>query len=66
MIRLSRTEVNSWRLSKNHLAQRAPKRELSQVASDVCGVQAQVLSGAALSLWARVDNISIQDVEDAL
>jgi hypothetical protein len=36
------------------------------VASDVCGIQAQVLSGAALSLWARVDNITIQDVEDAL
>ncbi len=34
--------------------------------SDVCGVQAQVLSGAALSLWARVDNITIRDVEDAL
>jgi len=66
MIKLSRTQVNSWRLSKNHLAQRAPKRDLSQVATDVCGVQAQVLSGAALSLWARVDNITIQDVEDAL
>jgi hypothetical protein len=36
------------------------------VASDVCGIQAQVLSGAALSLWARVDKITIQDVEDAL
>src|SRR2546427_11911823 len=66
MIKLSRTEVNSWRLSKNHLVQRAPKRELSLVASDVCGVQAQVLSGAALSLWARVDKTTIQDVEDAL
>src|SRR6058998_3795907 len=66
MIKLSRTQVSSWRLSKNHLAQRAPKRELSQVATDVCGVQAQVLSGAALSLWARVDNITLQDVEDAL
>src|SRR2546422_9730416 len=66
MIKLSRTQVSSWRLSKNHLAPRAPKRDLSQVATDVCGVQAQVLSGAALSLWARVDNITIQDVEDAL
>ena len=66
MINLSRTQVNSWRLSKNHLAQRAPSRELSQVASDLCGVQAQVLSGAALSLWARVENITLQDVEDAL
>src|SRR5256712_10073299 len=66
MIKLSRTQVSSWRLSRNHLAQRAPKRELSRVASDVCGVQAQVLSGAALFLWARVDNITVHDVEDAL
>jgi len=66
MIKLSRAEVNSWRLSKNHLAQRVPSRDLSRVVSDVCGVQAQVLSGAALSLWARVDSITIQDVEDAL
>lgn len=66
MIKLSHTQVNSWRLSKNHLARRAPKRELSQVASDLCGVQAQVLSGAALSLWARVDNITLRDIEDAL
>ncbi len=33
---------------------------------DVCGIQAQVLSGAALSLWARVSDITTQDVEDAL
>ena len=66
MIKLSRAQVNSWRLSKNHLARRVPARDMSQVVSDVCGVQAQVLSGAALSLWARVNNITIQDVEDAL
>ena len=66
MIRLSRAQVNSWRLSKNHLAQRVPRRDMPQVVSDVCGVQAQVLSGAALSLWARVNSITIQDVEDAL
>ena len=66
MIKLSRAQVNSWRLSKNHLAERVPRRDIAQVVSDVCGVQAQVLSGAALSLWARVDNITIKDVEDAL
>ncbi len=66
MIKLSRVQVNSWRLSKNHLAQRTPKRDMSPVVSDACGLQAQVLSGAALSLWARVENITIEDVEDAL
>src|SRR2546422_554987 len=66
MIKLFRDQVNSWRLSKNHLAQRAPKRDMPLVVSDACGLQAQVLSGAALSLWARVENITIEDVEDAL
>src|SRR2546425_5388739 len=66
MIKLSRDQVNSWRLSKNHLAQRAPKRDMPLVVSDACGLQAQVLSGAALSLWARIENITIEDVEDAL
>jgi len=66
MIKLSRDQVNSWRLSKNHLAERALKRDMPLVVSDACGLQAQVLSGAALSLWARVENITIEDVEDAL
>src|SRR5713226_10311554 len=66
MIKLSRDQVNSWRLSKNHLAQRARKRDMPLVVSHVCGLQTQVLSGAGLSLWARVENISMEDVEDAL
>ena len=66
MIKLSRAQVNSWRLSKNHLAERALKRDMPRVVSDACGLQAQVLSGAALSLSARVDDITMEDVEDAL
>jgi len=65
-IKLSCSQVNSWRLSKNHLDKRTSEADMARVVSDLCGVQAQVLSGAALSLWARVDNISIHDVEDAL
>ncbi len=66
MTKLSRDQVNNWRLSKNHLAQRAPKRDMPLVVSDACGLQAQVLSGATLSLWARVENITMEDVEEAL
>jgi len=58
--------VNSWRLSKHHLAERARKNDLEKVVSDLCGVQAQVLSYAGLALWARVDDITSQDVQDAL
>src|SRR6267143_4681491 len=65
-INLSRAQVNSWRLSRHHLAKRARKGQIENVVSDLCGVQAQVLSYAALAVWARVESITMQDVQDAL
>jgi len=65
-INLSRAQVNSWRLSNHHLAKRARKGQIENVVSDLCGVQAQVLSYAALAIWARVEGITMQDVQDAL
>src|SRR6267143_3233007 len=63
---LSLAQVNSWRLSRHHLAKRARKGEIETVVSDLCGVQAQVLSYAALAIWARVEGITMRDVQDAL
>src|SRR2546427_1319999 len=63
---LSSAQVNSWRLSRHHLAKRARKGCIENVVSDLCGVQAQVLSYAALAVWARVEGITMQDVQDAL
>ena len=63
---LSAEQVTSWRLSKHHLDERADKSQLAKVVEDVCGIQAQVLSGAAIAIWARVDGISAHDLEDAL
>ncbi len=65
-VKLLHDQVRSWRLAKQHLLTRAPKDELVKVVSDVCGVQAQVMSGAALGIWARVEDVTVQDVEDAL
>jgi winged helix DNA-binding protein len=65
-VNLSRAQVNSWRLSRHHLAKRARKELIEKVVSDLCGVQAQVLSYAALAIWARVEGITMQDVQDAL
>jgi hypothetical protein len=39
---------------------------MEMVVSDLCGVQAQVLSYAALAIWARVEGITMQGVQDAL
>ncbi len=65
-VKLSRAQVNSWRLSRHHLDKRARKGQVEKVVSELCGVQAQVLSYAAFAIWARVEGITMQDVQDAL
>jgi len=65
-VNLSKAQVNSWRLTRHHLAKRTRRGQIEKVVSDLCGVQAQVLSYAALAVWARVEGIAIQDVRDAL
>jgi Winged helix DNA-binding domain len=66
MTRLTWDQVRRWRLERQHLAARAPKRRLLNVVSEVCGVHAQVQSSAELQLWARVEGVSSEDVRDAL
>jgi len=63
---LSREQVNSWRLNKQHLVLRERREKISEVVSDICGVQAQVLSAAELAIRARVQGITQGDVRDAL
>src|SRR5260370_7099625 len=62
----SRAQVNSWRLARQHLDKRVRRGQIEKVVSDLCGVQAQVLSYAALAIWARVEGITMRDVQDAL
>src|SRR5437879_10272703 len=59
-------QVSAFRLSRHHLVQRAPASALAQVAGDMAGAQAQVLSAAQISLWARTRGLSVEDVENAL
>lgn len=66
MIGLSVGQVNSWRLQNHHLTNRAAKEGLSKVVSDVCGIQAQVLSAAELAVRARVVEARQEDVRAAL
>src|SRR5437879_10667592 len=65
-IRASPDQVSAFRLSSHHLVKRAPASELAQVAGDMAGVQAQLLSAAQISLWARTRGLSVDDVENAL
>src|SRR5919198_1679094 len=53
-------------LTRSHLIKPMARSQLVQAVSDVCGVQAQVLTAAELAIGARVTGVTQRDVEDAL
>jgi uncharacterized protein YcaQ len=63
---LSWTEVAAWRTRRHRLDERVPTDQMLQVAGDLCGVQAQVMSSAELALWARVEGLDREAVQHAL
>jgi uncharacterized protein YcaQ len=65
-LRVSPGQVAAFRLSRQHLATRAPASDLVRVAGDMAGAQAQVLSAAQMSLWARTADVGVADIEKAL
>lgn len=65
-IPVSREQVSAFRLSRHRLIDRAPASALVQVAGDMGGAQAQLLSAAQISLWARTRGLHMADVEEAL
>ena len=54
---LSWEDALAWRMRRHHLVERANARQELRVVSRICGLHAQVLSSAELSLWARVDGL---------
>jgi hypothetical protein len=50
-------QVNAHRLARSHLDERVPAARSVEVASAICGLHAQVMSSAELSLWARVEGL---------
>ncbi len=58
--------VVAFRLSRHHLTNRAERTALASVTSDIAGAQAQVLLAAQMSLWARVKEARIQDLDSAI
>jgi hypothetical protein len=63
---LSPAQIAIFRLHKHHLDCRAPLRSLKSVVGSICGVQAQLMSAAELALWARVKDLTQEDVAYAL
>jgi uncharacterized protein YcaQ len=56
----------AFRARRQHLEERAPVERMLDVASDLCGLHAQVMSSAELALWARVEGLTRDHVRDAL
>jgi hypothetical protein len=64
--RLSWESVLAWRVERQAIAQRAGAADWLDVVRRVCGLHAQVLSSAELTLWARVDGLGRDVVAGAL
>src|SRR2546428_2094695 len=62
----SDAQVSSFRLHRHHLDLRAPRGRLAGVGGDGCGVQAQVTTMARIALWARLRDLTVDDVAQAL
>ena len=66
MTALSWAQVDAWRLSRHSLTTRASRDRLTDVVGRVCGIHAQVMSAAELSIAARVADVTSEDVRAAL
>jgi len=56
----------AWRAGRHHLDRRAPAGSMIAVVRRICGLHAQVMSSAELSVWARVEALDRQAVSHAL
>ena len=59
-------QVAAFRLARHHLLERAPRKSLTTVVRDMGGAQAQLLSAAQLSIWSRVHDLELAQLQDAL
>ena len=53
-------------MRRHHLVERAGPADLLPVVSAICGLHAQLMSSAELSLWARIEGLERGAVNDAL
>lgn len=63
---LTWAQVRAWRVARQRLDRRVPKRRLLEVVRDICGLHAQVQSSAELQAWARVEGVTAEGIRAAL
>lgn len=66
VLKLSWKQAAAWRIRRHHLDRRAPAGSMLAVASRLCGLHAQLMSSAELTVWARVEDLDRKDVQRAL
>jgi len=66
MVKLTWAQAAAWRLRQHHLDRRAAPGSMLPVASRLCGLHAQVMSSAELTVWARVEKLERGAVQRAL
>jgi hypothetical protein len=66
MLKLTWRQAAAWRIGQHHLDERVSRRKMLEVVRRLCGVHAQVMSCAELTLWARVEDLDRQAVQRAL
>src|SRR5438477_2245295 len=66
MMKLTWPRAAAWRIRRHYLDQRARAGNMLAVASRLCGLHAQVMSAAELTVWARVEDFERQSVQRAL
>jgi hypothetical protein len=66
VLKITWRQAAAWRLHRQHLDSPAPARTLLAVASRLCGLHAQVMSSAELTLWARSQDLERGAVQRAL
>lgn len=66
MTKLTWTQAVSWHLRRQHLDRRMPRAKLLQIASELCGLHAQVMSSAELTALCRIEGLRPGDIAKAL
>lgn len=64
--RLDWPQALAWRLHRQHLDRRAAPDAVLEIARDLCGLHAQVMSSAELTVWARTESLRRDAVSEAL
>ena len=56
----------AWRMERHRLVKRVAPSDLVGVVGEICGLHAQVMSAAELGLWARIDGLEREVVQETL